>query len=66
MAKREETKGKNKLPFFTIRKVTSGITQESVWRSVLHIFMKDLEKVVNSKMTKCVEDTFLSRGLRMS
>lgn len=54
------------MPFFTIRKVTSGITHESVLRSVLHIFMKDLEKVVNSKMTKCVEDTFLYRGLGMS
>lgn len=66
MVKREETKDKNKWPFFTMRKVTSGIPQESVLRSVLLIFMKDLEKVANNKMTKCAEDTFLFRGLYMS
>lgn len=54
---------KSKWPLFTMRKVTSGIPQESVLRSVLLIFMKHLEKVVNSKMTNCAEDTFLSKRL---
>lgn len=35
-------------------------------RSVLLIFMKDLEKVANNMMMKHAEDTFLSRGLGMS
>ena len=58
MVKREEAKGKNKWSFFTMRKVTSGIPQESVLRSVLLIFMKDLEKVMNNKMTKCAKILF--------
>jgi len=39
---REETKDKDKWPFFTMSKVTSGIPQQSVLRSVLLVFMTRL------------------------